>query len=312
MKLPDRYNTLTDHFKQIFGKQKVQKISLNAGFTCPNRDDTKGWGGCTYCLNKSFNPQYAQSRKSITQQLKEGVDFFSYKYPEMKYIAYFQAYTNTYAPFPELKAMYDEALAYPGIVGIAVSTRPDALDDETLDYLKKLSDKYYVALEIGIESTKNATLELINRGHTYEKTREAFYRAQYKNLHTVGHVILGLPKETKEDMLSHAKEISTLPLTGLKIHQLQVLKHTYMAKQLENYPDMFNFMNSLDEYVDLVVDFLEYINQHIVIERFVSQSPPELIIAPHWGEVKNFQVLNTVRKRLKQRNTYQGIKAVSY
>lgn len=294
------YNTLLrDEFSE-----RVQKLSINAGFTCPNRDGSKGTGGCTYCNNQSFVPEYAKPVKSVYEQVKEGIDFFDHKYKVQKYLAYFQSYTNTYDSIENLIEIYEEALKHPKVVGIVVGTRPDCVDDELLDYFAELNKSYYVMIEYGIESTLNSTLDFINRGHTYEDAEEAIIKTSDKGIRTGAHLILGLPKESREQILNHAKKISKLPLTILKLHQLQLIKGTKMARQFNEYPEWFHLMG-VEEYIELIVDFLEILNPKIAIERFVSQSPDQLLIAPNWG-LKNFEFVHKIEKRLEERDTWQG------
>jgi radical SAM protein (TIGR01212 family) len=283
---------------------KVQKISLNAGFTCPNRDGTKGWGGCTYCNNQTFNPAYCKTEKSVTRQLNEGKQFFSRKYPDMKYLAYFQAYTNTYAEVDELKRKYEEALNVDDVVGLVIGTRPDCMPDSLLQYLKELNKETFLLVEYGIETTDDETLKRINRGHTYADTADAVKRTAACGILTGGHIILGLPGERREDMVKQATLLSLLPLTTLKIHQLQLIRGTRMAHEYTENPQFFRIFN-VDEYVDLVIDYIEHLRPDIVLERFVSQSPKELLIAPGWG-LKNYEFTALVRKRMKEREAYQG------
>lgn len=283
---------------------KVQKISINAGFTCPNRDGSKAVGGCTYCNNQSFSPGYGGSRKTVTQQLDEGIAFFSHKYPEMKYLAYFQSYTNTYDSLDKLIALYEEALAYPNVVGLIIGTRPDCMPDELLDYFAELNKKTFLIIEYGLESTLDTTLDFINRGHSHSESVEAIKKTAAKGIYTGAHLILGLPHESREEILSHADVISKLPLTTVKLHQLQLIKGTVMAKQYREHPDWFNLFK-VDDYIDLAIDFAERLNPSFVIERFISQSPKNLLIAPDWG-LKNFEFTSKVLKRFAERNTYQG------
>ena len=299
-----RYNDFTSFIRKRFNG-RVQKVSINAGFTCPNKDGTKGVGGCTYCNNNTFNPDYCKPIKPIKVQIQEGIEFFSKKYKAQKYLAYFQAFTNTYAPLSDLKKMYQEALCQKDIIGLVIATRPDSIKDEVLDYLEELAGNgYFIKLEFGLESTKNDTLKNINRCQTHEEAIDAFNRSKDRGLHLGGHLILGLPGETKEDMLNHAVKISNLPINTLKIHHLQIVKHTMMAYQYKNTPEMFTFMK-LDEYIDLVVDFLEILNPTIIVERFFSESPASMLIHPKYG-LKNFEVKDLVEKRLIERNAMQG------
>ncbi|MDR1743909.1 MAG: TIGR01212 family radical SAM protein [Dysgonamonadaceae bacterium] len=283
---------------------KVQKISVNAGFTCPNRDGSKGRGGCTYCNNRSFSPGYGKPQKTVSEQMADGLRFFSRKYPEMKYLAYFQSYTNTYETLDVLIAKYEEALAFPGVVGLVVSTRPDCMPDALLDYFEKLSKKTFVLIEYGVESTLNKTLERINRQHTFEDSSEAIIKTAACGIPVGAHVILGLPGETYDDLLNHAAELSKLPLTTLKLHQLQIIRGTAMAKEFELLSESF-YIFELNEYVDLCVDFAERLNPDFFIERFASQSPKELLVAPDWG-LKNYELTEKIIKRFIERNTVQG------
>lgn len=302
------YRDFSEFLSQKF-PYKVQKISINAGFTCPNRDGSKGRGGCTYCNNQSFSPGYGKPTKTISEQLADGISFFSHKYPEMKYLAYFQSYTNTYDSVQKLIEMYEEALAYPDVVGIIIGTRPDCMPEELLDYFAELNKKTFVLIEYGVESTLNKTLERVNRQHTWEESVEAITRTAEREIPVGAHLILGLPGETDEDILSHAVEISKLPLTTVKLHQLQIIRGTAMAKEFRLLPESFHLFG-LEEYVDLCVDFAERLNPDFYIERFASQSPKSLLIAPDWG-LKNYELTEKVKKRFKGKNTFQG-KLYSY
>lgn len=298
-----RYNEYGTWLKNQLGC-KVQKISLNAGFTCPNRDGTVGVGGCTYCNNQTFNPAYCKTEKSITQQLEEGKQFFSKKYPEMKYLAYFQAYTNTYASVSEIKQKYEEALKVKDVIGLVIGTRPDCMPDELLDYLEELNRRVFLVVEYGIESVYDKTLVRINRGHTHNSTVDAINRTTSRGIKTGGHIILGLPGESRQEILEEAEILSALPLTTLKLHQLQLIKGTRMADEYDECPSDFHLFN-VDEYIDLVIDFVERLNPAIVLERFVSQSPASLLAIPGWG-LKNYEFVDKVRKRMNERNSMQG------
>lgn len=283
---------------------KVQKISVNAGFTCPNRDGTKGFGGCTYCNNQTFNPAYCRDDRSVTMQLEEGKRFFARKYPQMKYLAYFQAYTNTYGELELLKRMYEEALAVEGVVGLVIGTRPDCMPDSLLDYLEEVNRRTFLLVEYGIESADDRTLERINRGHSFACTEDAVRRTAARGIRTGGHVILGLPGESREDLIKQAERLSELPLTTLKMHQLQLIRGTRMAHEYALHPEEFHLF-SADEYIDLVIDYVEHLRPDLILERFVSQSPRELLIAPDWG-LKNHEFTDRVKKRMKERDTWQG------
>lgn len=283
---------------------KVQKISLNAGFTCPNRNGEKGWGGCTYCNNQTFNPAYCRTEKTVTEQLEEGKRFFSRKYPEMKYLAYFQAYTNTYGEVAELLEKYEEALEVPDIVGVVIGTRPDCMSQDLLDKLAELNKRTFLLVEYGIESANDDTLQRINRGHTFAETVDAVRRTAEVGIHTGGHVILGLPGEEHDELICQADTLSRLPLTTLKIHQLQLIRGTRMAHEFDMHPEDFH-LYGVDEYIDLVIDYTEHLRRDLVLERFVSQSPKELLIAPDWG-LKNYEFTERMKRRMLERNTWQG------
>ncbi|MHA7108897.1 TIGR01212 family radical SAM protein [Sunxiuqinia elliptica] len=298
-----RYNDFSSYFRKKFS-ERVQKVSVDAGFTCPNRDGSKAWSGCSYCNNKTFKPDYCRLEIGISEQVKNGIDFFAKKYQSMKFLAYFQAYSNTYASLDVLKARYEEALAHPKIIGLVIGTRPDCVDEAILDYLGELAEKHYVMVEYGVESVQDETLTRINRGHLFETSRWAIEQTAKRGIHTCAHLILGLPGESREDVLNQAKVISELPVENLKLHQLQVHKGTRMAVEYERSPEDF-MLFSADEYVDLVVDYLELLNPEIIIERFVSQAPRDLLIAPLWG-LKNFEFVARVEKRLAERETWQG------
>jgi len=285
---------------------KVQKISVNAGFTCPNRDGTLSVGGCTYCNNQTFHPGYCLTTASITEQLQQGIRFFAHKYPEMKYIAYFQAYTNTYASLNVLMQKFEEALAFPNIVGLVIGTRPDCVPDNLLDELAGLARHTFIQIEYGVESTSDATLQRINRGHTFQQSVDAINRTADRGIAVGVHLILGLPGENREQLLSHAASISVLPVDTLKLHQLQIIRYTAMAQEYAAYPERF-YLFTPHEYTVLVVDFLERLNPQIAIDRFISQSPKALLIAPDWG-LKNFEFTALVIKEFEQRGTRQGDK----
>lgn len=300
-----RYNDLSAYLSAHF-PYKVQKISLNAGFTCPNRDGTVGYGGCTYCNNQTFNPAYCKTEKTVTEQLVEGKQFFARKYPEMKFLAYFQAYTNTYAELEELKRKYEEALQVKDVVGIVIGTRPDCMPDTLLDYLEELNQRTFLIVEYGVESTDNDTLKRINRGHTFEVAEEAIRKTAARGIRVGAHIILGLPGEANDQLIKQAGVLSALPLTTLKLHQLQLIKGTRMAHEFEMQPEDFH-LYSADEYIDLVIDYVEHLRPDLVLERFVSQSPKELLIAPDWG-LKNHEFTDKVKKRMRERDAWQGKK----
>lgn len=283
-----QYNDFGTWLRKQFPDFRVQKISIDAGFTCPNRDGRISTGGCTYCDNRTFNPSYCDRNKSIREQLKEGKNFFNRKYSNMKYLAYFQAFTNTYGSVDLLKKMYEEALQEEDIVGLVIGTRPDCISTPLLDYLEQLSRQTFLIVEYGIESANNDTLRRINRGHTFECSKKAVEMTAERGILTGGHIILGLPNENREESLRQAPIISSLPLNILKIHQMQIIKGTRLAEEYLQNP--FH-LYTVEEYVRLIADYISLLRKDLVLERFVSQSPPELLIAPRWG-LKNYQFVH--------------------
>lgn len=301
------YNDYSTHIRNTFGL-RVQKISINTGYSCPNRDGTKGTGGCTYCNIASIKPAYAQSTKTITDQLEQGISFFSKKYKARKYLAYFQSYSNTYNNKSTLIKAYEEALSFPDIIGLVVATRPDCIDNEVIEVLKHFSRDKYVCVELGIESTNEYTLQKINRCHSFQDTIKAIELLANENIKTGGHLILGFPWESKEDIILHATKLSTLPLNYLKLHHLQILKYTQMAKDYSKNSATYHF-RSVNEYLDLIIEFLTHLKSDIVIQRFIAESPPYLLIAPNWNGIKNFEFSKLIDKKMKCLNLYQGMKS---
>ena len=291
-------------FLSQYFEGKVQKISIHAGFTCPNRDGSKGTGGCTYCNNQTFNPDYCKPEFGIRRQLEDGIGFFARKYPTMRYLAYFQAYTNTYGELEQLKAMYEEALSVDGVVGLVIGTRPDCMPSALLDYIEELSRKTFVMVEYGIESANDDTLLRINRGHDFATAIDAIRRTHERGILVGGHLILGLPGEDHDELMRQAEAIATLPLDMVKLHQLQLIRGTRMAREYEEHPENFH-LYTVDEYIDLAIDYIERLPSTMVIERFISQSPRTLLIAPDWG-MKNYQFVDRLRRRMQERGAYQG------
>lgn len=291
-------------FLKIYFPYKVQKIAVNAGFTCPNRDGSKGVGGCTYCNNQTFNPGYCGNGLSVTEQIEKGKRFFSRKYPEMKYLAYFQAYTNTYDETARLSALYEEALGSADVVGLIVGTRPDCVSDELLDYFAVLRKKCFVLIEYGAESAHDGTLAAVNRGHTWAETVDAVNRTVERGILCGLHLILGLPGESVADMLATADEVSKLPIATVKLHQLQIIRGTRLAHQVEKGEVQVSHWTA-DEYIDLCVEFMKRLSPAIAIERFVSQSPDELLLSPRWG-LKNYEFTNLLNNRIKKTSATQG------
>lgn len=295
------YNSYSQWIRKQF-PYRVQKISIDAGFTCPNRDGKVGRGGCIFCDNNTFNPAYCDRKKTITQQLEEGKQFFSRKYPDMKYLAYFQAYSNTYDTLDVLKRKYEEALAVEDVAGLVIGTRPDCMPDDVLDYLEVLNKQTFLIVEYGIESANDETLQRINRGHSFETARQSVERTTGRGILTGAHVILGLPGEDATESIRQAALISSLKLNLLKIHQLQIIRGTYLAEIYEKKP--FH-LYSVDEYIKLIASYLQYLRKEIIVERFVSQSPPEMVIAPHWG-MKNYEFTNLLVNYMKKEGVWQG------
>jgi radical SAM protein (TIGR01212 family) len=300
-----RFNAYSNYFRGIYGA-RVQKVSIDAGFSCPNRDGSKGSGGCTYCNNDAFNPSYCRPEKSVSEQIGEGIEFHKWRYNEaISYLAYFQAYSNTYASLGKLKKLYEEALSYPGIVGLIIGTRPDCIDEEKLEYLKELSRKHYVAVEYGIESCYDKTLKRINRGHSFADAIWALEKTTALGITTGAHFIFGLPGETREEMLNQVDIISGLPLTTVKFHQLQIIKGTAMETEFINNPGDFELF-SWEEYLDFFVKFLERLNPEIVVERFTGEAPPRFLTGEGWGKKRTDQIVNLIEIRLEELNTWQG------
>ena len=300
-----RFNAYSNYFRNIYGA-RVQKVSIDAGFTCPNRDGAKGFGGCTYCNNDAFNPSYCKSVKSVSEQIGEGIKFHKWRYNEaVSYLAYFQAYSNTYAPLEKLKILYEEALNYPGVVGLIIGTRPDCIDDEKLEYIKELSERYYIAIEYGIESCHNKTLLRINRGHSFEDAVFTLEKTAALGINAGAHFIFGLPGETRDAMLKQVDIISRLPVKTVKFHQLQIIKGTPMEIEFKNNPGDFELF-TWEEYLNFFISFLERLNPAIVVERFTGEAPPRFLTGEGWGKKRTDQIVNLIEKRLEELNTWQG------
>lgn len=297
-----RYHDYKTYITKTFGR-RMQKISVNAGFTCPNRDGSKGIGGCAFCNNSTFNPDYCDAAISVTKQIEIGLDFFS-KYKADKFCAYFQAYSNTYGETQHILSLYREALSHPAINGIVIGTRPDCISDDLLQALSDLSKSHYIAVELGAESCYNATLNAINRGHSWEECVETTHRLDNCGIPVGLHLIMGLPGESREEQLNEATIISQLPITFLKLHQLQIVKGSRFADIYNVTPEHFDLWKA-DEYIEFCIDFAERLSPHIVIERFISQAPRSLVIAPAW-DIKNYEFVHKIEHRLQERNTWQG------
>lgn len=301
-----RYNTFVGYYKEKYG-ERLQKLVLDAGFTCPNRDGTVGRGGCTYCDNAAFHPGYSTPGKSLKQQIDEGIEFHKVRYRNTEhYLAYFQSYSNTYGPLERLKTLYEEALSHPDIVGIVIGTRPDCVDESKLDYIASIKERgKVVTVEYGIESCYDATLKRINRGHDFECARKAIEATAARGIDVGAHFILGLPGETRQMLLDQCSLINSLPLLSVKFHQLQLVKGTRMEKEFEEHPEEFLRL-PLDEYLDFIIDILERLRPDLYIERVAGEVPPRFVKETQWGLVRNFQILHMLDERLEERDTWQG------
>lgn len=318
-----RYNSFVGYFKRRYG-ERLQKIVLDAGFSCPNRDGKVGRGGCSYCDNAAFHPSYSTAGKSLHQQLDEGIEFHKVRYRTTEhYLAYFQSFSNTYAPLERLKKLYEEALSHPSVVGLVIGTRPDCVDEEKLDYLADLAQGRVlsgwsrslaneperkapvVVIEYGIESCFDQTLERINRGHDFETARRAVEMTAARGLDVGAHFILGLPGETRQMMLDSCAIINELPLRSIKFHQLQIVKGTRMEKEFAERRQDFECF-TMDEYLDFFVDMLERLSPAISIERFVGEVPPRFVNETPWGLIRNVELIRLLEQRLESRQTWQG------
>ncbi|MBT3300979.1 MAG: TIGR01212 family radical SAM protein [Bacteroidetes bacterium] len=302
---PRRFNAYSNFLQKKFGS-RVQKVAVDAGFSCPNRDGKIGFGGCSFCSNDAFRPKFCNTENSITQQLTVGINHYKkrYKTPQ-QFMAYFQAYTNTYASIDVLEKRYQEALSFPEVTALCIGTRPDCMDDDVLDLLENIAKDYYVSVEFGIESIYDDSLERVNRGHGFEQTVNMLNKTAARGLHTGGHVIFGLPDETEKMMLYEAEVLSSLPLDSIKFHQLQILKGTPIESQFIKQPaDFLQF--TLDEYLDFLIRFLEIFNPDIVVERIASEIPVEFLLKTSWGKVRYEQIVGKLEKLLEERDSWQG------
>ena len=300
-----RFNSYSNYFTNQFGG-RVQKISIDAGFSCPNRDGKISTGGCTFCSNEAFNPSYCRPEKSIKQQIEEGIAFHQRRYRRAnKYLAYFQPYSNTYKPLEELKSIYQHALDIPEIIGVVIGTRPDLVDNSILQLLSEIKKTHYVMLEYGVESVYDDTLKRVNRGHDYTTAEHAIQLTAQYGIHCGAHFIFGLPGESKSMMLDAANLISQLPLTTVKFHQLQIFKGTRMAEEYQLHPDAFHLFD-LEEYINFIIDFAERLSPNIVIERFAGEVPPRYLISEPWMKLRYDEVLVRIEKRMEERDTWQG------
>ena len=299
-----RFNAYSEYIRNRFGS-RIQKLTIDAGFTCSNRDGTKGRGGCTYCNNNAFNPSYCLPYKSISQQIVEGISFHKKRYSKASsFMAYFQAYSNTYAGLDILKKRYSEALESDEVIGLVIGTRPDCVDEEILDYLAELNEKVFVTLEFGIESCYDETLLKINRGHDFNTSILAFQESRKRGIRTGGHMIIGLPGESREMILKEAEILSELDIDQLKFHQLQIVKDTQMAKDFDKNPDFYHEYE-LNEYLELMTEFIEKLNPEIVIERIAGETVTEFNRRESWG-IRYDVVLREFENILKKKDSWQG------
>jgi hypothetical protein len=299
-----RINAYSDYFRRRFGG-RIQKITLDAGFTCPNRDGTCGTGGCTFCDNRAFNPSYNHPGKPIRDQLLQGMEFHRTRYRRARgFLAYFQAYSNTHGKLDTLVKKYEEALSVPGIEGLVIGTRPDAVDPEKLDYLMELSSSTYLVVEYGIESVRNDTLLRVNRGHDVEQSAWAVEETARRGIRVGGHVIIGLPGEDENDFLNMADELSGWPLNNIKFHQLQVIRGTAMEQQYRNNPEDFTDF-SLPDYLKLMMKVLERLNPSFVVERIAGEVTPGMAVKEGWG-MRYDEVLHAFEAMLEMNDTWQG------
>lgn len=296
-----RYNSYHEYLRERFGT-RVHKVSIDMGFTCPNRDGSVAQGGCVYCNNDSFVPPYARARYSMDFQIKHGIEYLKKRYKAEKFIIYFQAYTSTYGEAKELERMYKESLKYDGVIGLAVGTRSDCIDEEKIEIFERLAKEYYVTIEYGIESIYDKTLEFMNRGHDYQSVLDAIELTKGRGIHLGTHIIVGMPTETKEEMLQMADEISSLGIDSFKIHNLHIIKNT----QLERMYKLKQFyLFSYEEYLDFIVKFLERLHPEIMLERLFTDTPQDLLVAPKWTQRHN-EIIYGINKELEKKDTYQG------
>ena len=299
------YLDFSEYLLKTF-RQKVQKVSINAGLSCPNRDGVDGLkGGCTYCNNRSFSPGYTQTGLSVSRQVDEGIRFFARKYPSLKYIAYFQSYTNTYGNTDALINLYEEAIAHPDIVGIFVGTRPDCINEELLEYFSELNRKRLpVFLEYGVESTNDETLVRVKRGHDFKTSVETILRTDEKEIPCGAHLIIGLPGETEADFVTHIDRLNALPLTSIKFHQLQILKGTALGRDYLTDPESMKLF-TIEEYIRTAALLLRHLRPDMYVDRFTSQAPKNLLLAPKW-DVKNYVFTDKLLSYVNSNGFRQG------
>jgi uncharacterized protein len=301
-----RYSTYGHFLKERFGC-RVYKVSVDGGFSCPNRDGTIGSGGCTYCNNDSFRPKNATRLKPVPEQVQEGIEFLRRRNGAQKFIIYFQPFTNTHAPLEILIPLYETAIHHPDVVGLSLGTRPDCIDEEKIAWLEKLARTHFVTLEYGLQSIYDTTLARINRGHNFQCWLDAMNRTRNRGIWLCAHLILGFPWESRDEILHTADVISDKGLHFLKLHQLHIVRNTAMESEYQANP--FRLLG-LEEYADLVVDFLERLNPQIFIERLFGAAPKDQLIGPNWGKSKS-EIQRYIEQRLAARDTFQGKNAVA-
>lgn len=299
------YNAYPVWFRKKFG-ERYQKISIDAGFTCPNRDGSKGAGGCSYCNNKSFTPSYCKPAKELVKQLSEGIRFFSFRYRRTKkFLGYLQSYSNTYGSLDELKRVYETVLSYPDVHGLVIATRPDCIDEKVLDYLEILAADYLIFLEYGLESCYNSALARVNRGHTFEDSVRALEMSAGRGIHVSAHLLFGLPGESREMMLEQGQMISALPVDSVKLHQLQIIKGSQMAREFLSNPSQFNLF-TLEEYFEFMTGFLQRLAPGITVQRIFNETPPRFRIAPDWGLIRSDVLTAQFEQHMMERGCWQG------
>ena len=300
-----RFNSYSRYFKALFGG-RVQKVAVNAGFTCPNRDGTIASGGCTFCNNEAFSPSYCTPDKSVRRQIGEGIEFHVNRYRKAeKYLAYFQAFSNTHAPLEKLQALYDQAFEVPGVVGVVIGTRPDCIDGKKLDYFARLAQKHYVMIEYGIESCNDETLRRVNRGHDFAAAERAVRATAERGIPVGAHFILGLPGETRGQMIGQTAQINALPLDTVKFHQLQIFRGTAMEQEYRTEPERFRLFE-LPEYLAFFTEILVRLRPGLVVERFAGEAPPRYHVGHRWGLIRNEQLLAMLEKHLEKTDQWQG------
>lgn len=301
-----RYRLYSHYLRERLGGARVQKVTVSAGFTCPNRDGTVGTGGCTFCVNEAFSPSYCRPSLPIAQQIQAGIEFHASRYAKAdRFLAYFQTFSNTYKPLEELESIYRQALEDPRIVGLVVGTRPDCVDEEKLDFFRELAQEKYVVIEYGVESVFDRTLQRVHRGHDFATAQRAIEMTAQRGIAVGAHFIVGLPGEFRPQALETARIIARLPLDTVKFHQLQLFKGTAMEADWRANPADFH-LYTVDQYIELMVDILELLPPDLVVERMLGEAPPRYVVDPLRWDVRNERFVQLLAKRLEERDTHQG------